>query len=149
MSRRCVRSTPRTTSRFCGGATGGGEATTQYRLGAVRLGVIDIGTNTLLLLVAERCADGQVRAVCDVCRFGRLGQGLDASKQLHPDAIARSLVICREYRALLDHHRVEKVRVIATQAMREAENASEFVGPASSILDANVETIDGPREAEL
>jgi exopolyphosphatase/guanosine-5'-triphosphate,3'-diphosphate pyrophosphatase len=115
----------------------------------VRLGVIDIGTNTLLLLVAERCADGQVRAVCDVCRFGRLGQGLDASKHLHPDAIARSLVICREYRALLDHHRVEKVRVIATQAMREAENASELVGPASSILDANVETIDGAREAEL
>lgn len=115
----------------------------------MRLGVIDIGTNTLLLLVAERCADGQIRSVCDVCRFGRLGQGLDASKRLHPDAIARSLIICREYRALLDHHRVEKVRVIATQAMREAENASEFVGPASNILDANVETIDGPREAEL
>jgi exopolyphosphatase/guanosine-5'-triphosphate,3'-diphosphate pyrophosphatase len=115
----------------------------------VRLGVIDIGTNTLLLLVAERCGDGQIRALADVCRFGRLGQGLDASKRLHPDAIARSLIICREFRALLDHHKVEKVRIIATQAMREAENASEFVGPASSILDANVDTIDGPREAEL
>jgi exopolyphosphatase/guanosine-5'-triphosphate,3'-diphosphate pyrophosphatase len=115
----------------------------------VRLGVIDIGTNTLLLLVAERCSDGQVRALADVCRFGRLGQGLDASKQLHPDAIARSLIICREYRALLDHHKVERVRVIATQAMREAENASEFVGPAASLLGANVETIDGAREAEL
>lgn len=115
----------------------------------MRLGVIDIGTNTLLLLVAERCADGQVRALADVCRFGRLGQGLDASKHLHPDAITRSLLICREYRALLDHHKVERVRVIATQAMREAENASEFVGPAASTLGANVETIDGPREAEL
>jgi exopolyphosphatase/guanosine-5'-triphosphate,3'-diphosphate pyrophosphatase len=115
----------------------------------VRLGVIDIGTNTLLLLIAERCADGQVRAITDVCRFGRLGQGLDASKHLHPDAIARSLVICREYRALLDHHHVARTRIIATQAMREAENASEFVGPAASLLGANVETIDGGREAEL
>ncbi|MBZ0234179.1 MAG: hypothetical protein K8M05_17745 [Deltaproteobacteria bacterium] len=90
-----------------------------------------------------------MRAVADVCRFGRLGQGLDATKRLHPDAIARCLVIFREYRSLLDHHRVERVRVIATQAMREAENASELVGPASRILDANVETIDGAREAEL
>jgi len=115
----------------------------------VRLGVIDIGTNTLLLLVAERCGDGQVRALADVCRFGRLGQGLDATKRLHPDAIARCLVVFREYRSLLDHHRVERVRVIATQAMREAENAADLVGPAAQILDANIETIDGAREAEL
>lgn len=115
----------------------------------MRLGVIDIGTNTLLLLVAERCSDGQVRALVDVCRFGRLGQGLDASKRLSPEAIERSLIICREYRSLLDLHKVEQVRAIATQAMREAENASEFIGPASSILGANVETIDGSREAEL
>ena len=115
----------------------------------MRLGVIDIGTNTLLLLVAERCGDGQVRALADVCRFGRLGQGLDATKRLHPDAIARCLVVFREYRSLLDHHRVERVRVIATQAMREAENAADLVGPAAQILDANIETIDGAREAEL
>lgn len=115
----------------------------------MRLGVIDIGTNTLLLLVAELCADGKVRAAADMCRFGRLGQGLDASKRLHPDAIARCLVICREYRAQLDHHRVDKVRVIATQALREAENASELVGPASSVLGAHIEVIEGTREAEL
>ncbi len=115
----------------------------------MRLGVIDIGTNTLLLLVAERCADGQVRALVDLCRFGRLGQGLDASKRLHPDAIARSLIICREYKSVLDHHGVGSTVVIATQAMREAENASEFVGPASSVLGTTIDTIDGPREAEL
>jgi len=115
----------------------------------VRFGVIDIGTNTLLLLIAERCADGVVRPVADMCRFGRLGQGLDASKQLHPDAIARSLVICREYRAQLDYHRVSRVRVLATQALREAENASAFVGPASSVLGTHIEVIEGKREAEL
>ncbi len=118
-------------------------------LPAVRLGVIDIGTNTLLLLVAERCADGKVRALADVCRFGRLGQGLDASGRLHPDAIARCLVICRELRSLLDLHGVARTRVIATQAVREAENAAELTGPAAALLGAPVEVIDGPREAEL
>lgn len=115
----------------------------------MRLGVIDIGTNTLLLLIADHCADGVVRPVVETCRFGRLGQGLDASGRLHPDAIARSLVICREFRAALDHHRASRVRVIATQAMREAENASEFVGPAAAVLGAHVEVIEGKREAEL
>lgn len=115
----------------------------------MRLGVIDIGTNTLLLLIAERCADGQIRATADVCRFGRLGQGLDATGRLAPEAISRSLVICRELRSLLDHHRVGAVRVIATQALREAANAAEFTGPAGAVLGAPIEVIAGPREAEL
>lgn len=115
----------------------------------MRIGVIDIGTNTLLLLVAERCADGELRAAADLCRFGRLGQGLDASGRLHPEAITRSLDYCREYRAVLDRHGVARPRVIATQALREAENAADFVGPAVSILGAPVEVIAGPREAEL
>ena len=115
----------------------------------MRTAVIDIGTNTLLLLVAEPGRDGALRAVVDLCRFGRLGQGLDASGRLHPDAIARSLDICREYRAALDAAGVERPRVIATQAMREAANAADFVGPAEAILRAPIEVSAGAREAEL
>ena len=115
----------------------------------MRTAVIDIGTNTLLLLVAEPGPDGGLRAVTDLCRFGRLGQGLDASGQLHPEAIARSLDICREYRAELDRLGVDRPRVVATQAMREAGNAAAFVAPAEAILRAPVEVIAGAREAEL
>jgi exopolyphosphatase/guanosine-5'-triphosphate,3'-diphosphate pyrophosphatase len=107
--------------------------------------IIDIGTNTLLLLIV----DDQMRAVVDLCRFGRLGKGLDASGRLSAEAIARSLEFCREYRRVMDEHRVSRVRVIATQAMREAANAADFVGPAEHILGATIEVIAGKREADL
>jgi exopolyphosphatase/guanosine-5'-triphosphate,3'-diphosphate pyrophosphatase len=107
--------------------------------------VIDIGTNTLLLLIV----DEQLRRVVDLCRFGRLGKGLDASGKLADEAIARSLEICREYRRVMDEHGVRAPAVIATQALREASNAREFVEPAERILGASIEVIAGQREAEL
>ena len=113
-----------------------------------RLAVIDIGTNTLLLLVAERAGE-VLRAVVDLCRFGRLGQGLDATGRLHPEAIERSLAICREYRAEIDRTGAERVAVVGTQALREAANAADFVGPAEAILGARIEVIAGGREADL
>lgn len=114
----------------------------------MRTAVIDIGTNTLLLLITERDGGG-LRAVVDLCRFGRLGQGLDASGELHPEAIARSLEICREYRAAIDAAGVARTIVVGTQALREARNAAAFVGPAEGILGAPIEIIAGAREAAL
>ena len=107
--------------------------------------VIDIGTNTLLLLIV----DGNQRRVIDLCRFGRLGKGLDASGNLADESIAKSIEICREYRRVMDEYGVDAPRVIATQAMREAKNAATFVGPAEQILRAKLEIIAGQREAEL
>jgi exopolyphosphatase/guanosine-5'-triphosphate,3'-diphosphate pyrophosphatase len=115
----------------------------------VRTAVIDIGTNTLLLLIAEPAEGGGVRSVVDLCRFGRLGQGLDASGRLADDAISRSLEICREYRAVMDAAKVERVAVVGTQALREAANAAAFVEPAQRILGATIEVIAGSREAQL
>jgi len=110
--------------------------------------VLDIGTNTLLLLIVER-VDGVLRPVVDLCRFGKLGRDLDATKRLHPASIANSLEICREYRRVMDEHRVDKVIAIATQASREATNAAEFVAPAEAILGTTLDVIAGEREAEL
>jgi len=107
--------------------------------------VIDIGTNTLLLLIV----DDAMQPIVDLCRFGRLGKGLDATGRLADDAIANSLEICREYRHVMDAHRVTRPVVIATQAAREATNAADFVGPAEAILGAPIEVIAGEREAEL
>ena len=107
--------------------------------------VIDIGTNTLLLLIV----DENLRRVVDLCRFGRLGKGLDASGRLATEAVTRSLEICREYRQVMDQHGVSAPRVIGTQALREAANSAEFVSPAEQILGAPIEVIGGAREAEL
>jgi exopolyphosphatase/guanosine-5'-triphosphate,3'-diphosphate pyrophosphatase len=131
----------------------------------VRTAVIDIGTNTLLLLLVDqtsappsggaarsgeaRPCDEQLRRVVDLCRFGRLGKGLDASGKLDPAAIARSLDICTEYRRVIDEHGVGATYAIATQAVREASNARDFVEPAERILGTTIEVIAGKREAEL
>ncbi len=111
----------------------------------MKTAVIDIGTNTLLLLIV----DEQLRRIVDLCRFGRLGKGLDASGRLADDAIAKSLDICREYRAVMTEHGVSRPHVIGTQALREAANARDFVGPAEDILGATIEIIGGEREAQL
>jgi exopolyphosphatase/guanosine-5'-triphosphate,3'-diphosphate pyrophosphatase len=85
----------------------------------VRTAVIDIGTNTLLLLIV----DEKLHRVVDLCRFGRLGKGLDASGKLDAGAIAASLDICREYRDVMNQHEIKAPHIIGTQALREAENA--------------------------
>ena len=113
-----------------------------------RLAAVDIGTNTLLLLVAE-LGEGGVRALRDEIRFGRLGQGVDGSGRLSDEAIERSLDFLREYRAIIDEAQVAKVVAVGTQALREAANADAFLGPAREILGAPVEVIDGEREAAL
>ena len=114
-----------------------------------RVAVIDIGTNTLLLLVAEAGSGNVLHSLHDACRFGRLGQGLDRSGMLDPDAVQRSLAILREYRAVMDDLGVDTVAAVGTQALREAGNAAAFVGPAADILGVPVEVIAGGREAEL
>ena len=111
----------------------------------MKTAVIDIGTNTLLLLIV----DGDGVPVVDLCRFGRLGRGLDGTGRLDADAIAASLEICREYRRVMDDHGVARPIAVATQAMREARNAAEFIAPAEAILGASIEVIGGAREAEL
>lgn len=116
---------------------------------ARRVAVIDIGTNTLLLLIAERTPEGGLVSVHDACGFGRLGQGLDRSGALAPEAVARSLDILRAYRATIDAHGVSEVAAVGTQALREASNSEDFVGPARALLGAPIEIIAGEREAAL
>lgn len=109
---------------------------------------IDIGSNTLLLLVTDD-ESGTLTPIVDECDFGRLGQGLAHSKDLHPDAIARSLDIVRRYRTLMDAHTLAGTACVGTQALREAENRDAFIGPAQEILGCPIEIIAGEREAEL
>lgn len=115
----------------------------------MRRAVIDIGTNTLLLLVLDRAPGRRPKAIVDLCRFGRLGQDLDRTGRLAPEAIARSLDVLREYRLVLDQLAIVAPQVIGTQALREAANAEELTGPAEAILGAPIEVIAGEREAEL
>jgi exopolyphosphatase / guanosine-5'-triphosphate,3'-diphosphate pyrophosphatase len=114
-----------------------------------RVAAVDIGSNTLLLLVAEASADGSLRPLRDEVRFGRLSQGLDQSGLLAGEAIERSLAILSEYRQIMDADRVTRLAAVGTQALREAGNAGDFLDPAQEILGASIEVVDGEREAQL
>jgi exopolyphosphatase/guanosine-5'-triphosphate,3'-diphosphate pyrophosphatase len=109
---------------------------------------IDIGSNTLLLLVADE-REGELHSIVDKCEFARLGQGMATSSSLHPDAIERSLTILGRYREELDGQGGLTIGCVATQAIREADNSADFLRPAEQILGASIEVIEGAREASL
>lgn len=114
-----------------------------------RVATVDIGTNTILLLIAEVREDGELLRVDDACRFGRLGKGVDARGALDPEVVQRCLAILREYATALTEAGVERVAAVGTQTLREVQNAPSFLEPAAEILGAPVEVISGEREAEL
>ena len=113
------------------------------------LATIDIGSNTLLLLIVD-FRDGKCVPLVSECEYGRLGQGLaDGKNQLHPEAIERSLAIVKNYHQILQTHQVDAIAVVATQALREAQNRDAFIVPAEHLLGCKIELISGEREASL
>ena len=117
-----------------------------------RLGAIDIGTNSVRLLVADVDGAGEradLEPLDRRMRITRLGQGVDKSRRLNPDAISRTIDALREYRGALDDLGVERVRATATSAARDAGNRDDFFGPAADVLRFEPELLPGPEEAKL
>jgi len=106
---------------------------------------VDCGTNSTRLLVV----DGDGRPLERLMRITRLGQGVDAGRRLHPDAIARVVAVLREFRQVLDGHGVERVRVTATSAARDAANRAELFDAAEGALGVRPELLAGLEEARL
>jgi exopolyphosphatase / guanosine-5'-triphosphate,3'-diphosphate pyrophosphatase len=118
-----------------------------------RVAAVDCGTNSIRLLIADR-VDGRLRDVHRETRIVRLGQGVDATGEFAPDALARTRAALADYAALLRDHEVAKVRMVATSAARDVANRDEFFAMTSDVLGAVVpgavaEVISGAEEAEL
>jgi exopolyphosphatase/guanosine-5'-triphosphate,3'-diphosphate pyrophosphatase len=117
-----------------------------------RVGAVDIGTNSVRLLIADADGTGSDAPVTTVdrqMRITRLGQGVDANRALHPDAIDRTLTVLRDYRATADTAGVSQLRATATSAARDSANRDAFFGPASDILGVDLELLSGEEEAAL
>ena len=106
---------------------------------------IDCGTNSTRLLVSE---DGK-RTWERLMRITRLGQGVDATGRLAPEAIERTAVVLREYRQVMDRFGVDRVRMAATSAARDAENRDELFDVAESIVGVRPELLPGDEEGRL
>ena len=113
-----------------------------------RVAAIDCGTNSVRLLVAETAAEG-VREVERDLRITRLGQGVDATGEFHPDALARTFAACDEYAATLARHGVDALRFVATSAARDAGNREAFFAGVRERLGVEAEVIAGDEEAQL
>jgi exopolyphosphatase/guanosine-5'-triphosphate,3'-diphosphate pyrophosphatase len=111
----------------------------------VNLAGIDCGTNSTRLLVA----DEEGRTLDRLMRITRLGQGVDATGRLAEAAVARTVAVLQEYRAVLDRHGVERVRMTATSAARDAANRDDFFAAATEAVGVTPELLGGEEEARL
>lgn len=118
-----------------------------------RVAAVDCGTNSIRLLIADVEADG-LHDVHREMRIVRLGQGVDATGEFAPEAIARTRAALADYAELMRAHDVTRVRMVATSAARDVSNRDAFFAMTSEILGAVVpgasaEVITGDEEAGL
>ncbi|HEY6561692.1 MAG TPA: Ppx/GppA phosphatase family protein [Polyangiaceae bacterium] len=106
---------------------------------------VDIGTNSVRLLVIDEAGQALERQM----KVTRLGQGVDVSGELHPDAIARTTAVLGEYAARIAYHGATRVRAVATSAARDAHNRDVFFGAAERALGVRPELLSGEAEARL
>ena len=105
-----------------------------------RVAAIDCGTNSIRLLIADIAdtAEGRLTDVHREMRIVRLGQGVDATGQFAPDALARTHAALAEYAELMRRHDVAAVRMVATSAARDVSNRDTFFAMTSEVLGAVV-----------
>jgi exopolyphosphatase/guanosine-5'-triphosphate,3'-diphosphate pyrophosphatase len=118
--------------------------------GAARVAAIDCGTNSLRLLVAD--VDPGAGRLTDVDRrmqIVRLGQGVDSTGRLAPEALERTLRALGDYARIIGGLSAETVRMVATSATRDAANAADFVRGVSDVLGVEPEVLSGEDEAYL
>ncbi|MEU8705910.1 Ppx/GppA phosphatase family protein [Streptomyces sp. NPDC048565] len=115
-----------------------------------RVAAIDCGTNSIRLLVADvDPATGEFDELDRRMRIVRLGQGVDRTGRLAPEAIERTFEACREYAARIEELGAERIRFVATSASRDAENSDTFVRGVLDILGVEPEVVTGDQEAQL
>ena len=128
------------------------DAQEQDSAAAMRVAAVDCGTNSIRLLIADVTYDGGVPKLTDVVRLmrvNRLGQGVDATGRLAPEALERTFEAADEYAALIRDHGARRIRFVATSASRDAENREEFVNGIRERLGVEPEVISGDEEAAL
>lgn len=110
---------------------------------------IDCGTNSIRLLIMRAGADGELTELAREVRLARLGQGVDATGEFHPDALERANRIFEEYARIIERHGAQRVRLVATSAARDVSNRGVFEANVRQRLGVAVDVISGDEEARL
>lgn len=115
-----------------------------------RVAAVDCGTNSIRLLVADvDPATGTLKDLDRRMEIVRLGQGVDRTGELAPEALERTFAAARRYAERIGELGAERVRFVATSATRDARNREDFVAGVREILGVEPEVVSGVEEAEL
>ena len=115
----------------------------------MKIGALDVGTNTVLMLVAETTPDGGVRRVIDLARVTRLGQGVDQNHRLDPQAALRTLDTIAEFVTQARAAGAEKIVAVGTAALRDAADGEDFIRRVRERTGVELEIVSGETEAWL
>jgi len=114
----------------------------------VKIAAIDIGTNSVLMLIAETTNAG-LSPLLERATITRLGEGVDRTRELAEAARARTLACLADYANDIARHAPERVVAVGTSAMRDARGGPAFAKEAERLLGVRPLVIDGEREAAL
>jgi exopolyphosphatase/guanosine-5'-triphosphate,3'-diphosphate pyrophosphatase len=117
----------------------------------MKVAAVDCGTNSLRLLIAESGPEGGLVDLDRRTEIVRLGQGVDATGEFHPDALKRTFTVTERYAKLITNAGVptDKIHFVATSASRDARNRDEFFEGIESRLGVLPDVISGDAEARL
>jgi len=114
----------------------------------MRLASIDIGTHTILMLIADVEKNGTVSVKRDEHRIARLGKGVDEHGVIQKETFERVLDILLQLKALSDSDGVQRIAACGTSALRDAANRQEFIDFIREQLSINIKILSGKEEAE-
>ncbi|HXA54851.1 MAG TPA: Ppx/GppA family phosphatase [Solirubrobacteraceae bacterium] len=115
----------------------------------MRVAVVDIGTNSTRLSIADVAPDGAVAERHRESRVTRLGAGVDAGGRLSPEAVARTCAVLADYRGLIDHEGCEANLAVLTSAVRDAADGADFAARVRRDYGLDARTLSGDEEAQL
>jgi exopolyphosphatase/guanosine-5'-triphosphate,3'-diphosphate pyrophosphatase len=114
-----------------------------------RYAALDIGTNTILLLIAEQTTDGRLQTIMDLETTTRLGEGLSKTRRINPHSMQTSIHVIDRYLSLCRDKGVTKIVAVGTSALREAENRLDFLQRVRRRCGLEIDVISGQEEARL
>lgn len=115
----------------------------------MKIAGIDIGTNTILMTIAEKKADESLEILCDEHSIARLGEKTDNTTWISPDAISRAVNILKNYKNICDNEQVDEIQIVTTSAMRDAKNGEEVRYVLENTIQSKIKIISGEEEARL
>ena len=111
--------------------------------------VIDLGTNTVLMVAGRRRPDGSVEVLDDAHTIARMGQGVDAGRRILPDAMERVCGFLEAYRNRAHALGAASIRAFGTSALRDAVNKEEFIARVRRKVGIELRQLSGSEEARL